>query len=158
MRCEVTLTLKTWILGLLGRRSFSQIKSGGTLQPTRWPLLMRAAAKQGLEVEHVDEAGKAGARASATTMVITNQISNRGILRHLPGSSSTSHPMAVTAAITVAHLATATAAATSTATAAGTAASADAPRTLGQLGETTSPSVVQPLDQLGETTSPTAVP
>ena len=41
----------------------------------------------------MDEAGKAGARASATTMVVTNNISNRGILStHLPGSSSTSHP------------------------------------------------------------------
>ena len=93
MRSEVTLTLKTWRLSLLGRRSFSQIKSGGMPQPARWPLLMRAAANTGLEVEHVDEASKAGARASATTMVVTNNTSNRGILsRHLPGSSSTSHP------------------------------------------------------------------
>ena len=93
MQCEKVLTLKTWRMGLFGRRSSSQIKSGGTPQPTRWPLLMRAAAKPGLEVEPVDEAGKAAAAAAAA------------------------------------------AAATSTVTAAGTTASADAPRTLGQLGE-----------------------
>ena len=93
MQCEEILNCQTWKLGLFGRRSFSQIKSGGTSQPTHWPLPMRAAAKPGLEVEPVDEAGKAGARASATTMVVTNNISNRGILStHLPRSSSTSHP------------------------------------------------------------------
>ena len=62
-------------------------------QPTRWPLLMRAAAKPRLEVEPVDEAGKAGPRASATTVVVTSNNSNRGIpSTHLPRSSSTSHP------------------------------------------------------------------
>ena len=78
MRYEVTLTFKTWRLGLLGQKSFSRTRIGGAPQPTRWPLLMRAAAKPGLEVEPVDEAGKAGARASATRMVLTNNISNRG--------------------------------------------------------------------------------
>ena len=91
-----TLILQTWKLGLFGWRSFSQTKSRGTPQPTRWPLPMRAATEPGLEVEPVAEAGKAGARASATTMGVTNNISNRGTLsRHPPGSSntsSTSHP------------------------------------------------------------------
>ena len=51
---------------------------------------MRAAAKPGLKAEPVAEDGKAGARASATTMVVTNNISNRGTLsRHPPGSSNT---------------------------------------------------------------------
>ena len=41
----------------------------------------------------MDEAGKAGAWTSATAMAVTENISNRGILsRHLPGSSSSSHP------------------------------------------------------------------
>ena len=93
MRCEDILNCQTWKLGLFGRRSSSQNKSGGTPQPTRWPLLMRAAAKPGLEVGSVDKAGKAGARASATTVVATNNISNTAILSpHLPRSSSTSHP------------------------------------------------------------------
>ena len=93
MQCVEVLNCQTWKLGLFGRRRFSQIKSGGTPQPTRWLLPMRAAAKPGLEVEPVDEAGKAGAQTSATTMVVTNNISNMGILStHLPRSSSTSHP------------------------------------------------------------------
>ena len=93
MQCEEILNCQTWKLGLFRRRSFSQIKSGGTPQLTHWPLPMRAAAKPGLEVDPVDEAGKAGARTSATTMVVTNNISIRGILStHFPRSSSTSHP------------------------------------------------------------------
>ena len=96
MQREETLILQTWKLGLFGRRSFSQTKSGGTPQPTRWPLPMRAATEPALEVEPADEAGKSGSRASATTMVVTNNISNRGTLsRHPPGSrssTSTSHP------------------------------------------------------------------
>ena len=93
MRCEGILNCQNWKLGLFVRRSSSQNKSGGTPQPSRWPLVMRAAAKPGPEVEPVDEAGKAGARASATTVVVTSNISNRGTLStHLPRSSSTSHP------------------------------------------------------------------
>ena len=51
---------------------------------------MRAAAKPGLEVEPVDEVGRAGAQAGATTMVvaaISKDIRDRCTL-----GSSTSHP------------------------------------------------------------------
>ena len=89
MRCKGILNHHTWKLGMLVRRSSSQNKSGGTPQSTRWPLIIRAAAKPGLEVESVDEAGKAGARASTTTVVVTSNISNRGIVS---GSDSNSRP------------------------------------------------------------------
>ena len=93
MRCEGIWNYQTWKLGLFVRGSSSQNKSGGTPQPTRWPLLMGAAAKPGLEGEPVDEAGKAGAWASATTVVVTSKISKRGILSTpIPRSSSTNQP------------------------------------------------------------------
>ena len=77
--------------GLVRAEKFQSHQERKTPQPPRWPLPMRAAAKPGLEVEPVDEAGKEGARASATTVVVTNNISDRGTLsRHAPGSSNTS--------------------------------------------------------------------
>ena len=98
MRGEEILNCQICKLGLFGRRSSSKNKSGGTPQPTRWPLLIWAVAKPELKMEPVDETGKAGARASATTVAASNNISNRGILRthlpHLPRSTSTSHPHA----------------------------------------------------------------
>ena len=56
-------------MGWLAWRSSGRNRKG-VPRPTREPLPMRAAAKPGLEVEPVDEVGKAGAQAGATTMVV----------------------------------------------------------------------------------------
>ena len=51
---------------------------------------MRAAAKPGLEVEPVDEVGRAGAQAGATTMVVA--AISKDIRGRCTMGSSTSHP------------------------------------------------------------------
>ena len=52
---------------------------------------MQAAAKPGLEVEPVNETGKAGAQVGATTMVVV-AISSKDIRGRCTPGSSTSHP------------------------------------------------------------------
>ena len=175
MQCEETSIGQTWKLGLFGRRSFSQIKSGGTPQPTRWPLLMRAATEPGLEVEPAGEAGKADAWESATTMVITNNSSNTGThSRHPPGSctSSSSHPHGSDSS----HNSRPHGSSSSSdilnpnsrphgssssdihSHSSGDRGISRPPPGPGPTGRDYSPSAVQPLGQLGEATSPTAVP
>ena len=78
-------------MGWLAWRSFSRNKRGGAPRPTREPSAMRAVAKPGLKMESVDEAGKAGAQAGATTMVVA-AISSKCIRGRCNPGSSTSHP------------------------------------------------------------------